>query len=222
MHKIGVITIGESPRTDLIPEIKRFFSSNITFVERGVLDNLSNIELAEISPKNGQTTLISRKNNGTPVEMAKEKIIPMIQSIIDDLHHKVDLIILACTGVFPTFSSNIPIIYPDHLLNYVSQGIFKVKENIGVIVPLPEQINSIKAKWATAGFQAITATCSPYHFQEQAMIKAIVAFENANVNTVVLDCIGYTQPMKELIQKQSDKFIILSRNIIFKTVSELF
>lgn len=222
MRKIGVITIGEAPRTDLIPEMAHFLPENVTFMERGVLDDLSDAKLTALYPDPGQTTLVSRKKNGTSVIMAKEKIIPIIQSIIDDFNQTVDVIILACTGAFQVFSSNIPVIYPDHLLSRVAQGLFKDKGKLGVIVPLPEQTDSIKEKWALAGFQVRTATSSPYQFNQTSLIEATLALEVQPVQMIVLDCIGYTQEMKHIVQKHTNKPVVLSRNIVFKTTAELF
>jgi protein AroM len=221
--QIGVITIGQAPRTDLLPEIERFFSSHVEFIQRGVLDHFDKKMLEQIKPEPGQTTLVSRLQDGTSVTMAKEKILPIIQQIIDNFHQdQVHLIIVACTGEFKPFQSDVPIIYPDFLLNHVAQGIFRNKGQIGVIVPLPEQYESIKQKWQAAGFQAICVASSPYLFDEPSLIKATKELEQANITTIVLDCIGYTQQMKEIVRSHSSKNVILSRNIVFKNAGEMF
>jgi protein AroM len=221
--QIGVITMGQAPRTDLLPEIERFFPTNVDFIQRGVLDDFDQEKLQKIKPESGQTTLISRLKDGTSATMAKEKVIPIIQQIIDDFNqNQIQLIIVACTGEFPPFDSKIPIIYPDYLLNYVAQGIFRKKEQIGVIIPLPEQADSIQKKWHTAGFKTITVASSPYQFDEQSLIRATKYLEQSSIQTIVLDCIGYTQKMKAIVREHSTKNVLLSRNIVFKNAGELF
>lgn len=220
--QIGVITIGQAPRTDLIPEMEKFFSSDVEFIQRGVLDHFDQRTLADIQPTPGQTTLVSRLKDGTSATMAKEKILPIIQQIIDDFNRdQVTLIILACTGEFKLFQSDVPVIYPDYLLNHVAQGIFRDKGPIGVIVPLPEQYESIKKKWLSADFEALPTASSPYTFDEQSLIKAVKELDKTNINTIVLDCIGYTEKMKQIVKKHTTKNVILSRNIIFKIAGEL-
>jgi protein AroM len=222
-RQIGVITVGQAPRTDLIPEVEKFFPSDVEFIQRGVLDDFDEKKLKQIKPEPGQTTLVSRLKDGTSAKMAKEKIIPIVQQIIDDFNRdQVHLIILACTGEFKPFQSEIPIIYPDFLLNHVAQGIFRNKRQIGVIVPLREQYESIEQKWKSAGFEAICVDSSPYLFNEQSLIMAANELEQMNINTIVLDCIGYTQQMKDLVKTYSSKNVILSRNIVFKNAGELF
>lgn len=221
--QIGVITIGQSRRTDLIPEVEKFFSPDIEFIQRGVLDDVDRERLVQIEPDIGQTTLVSRLKDGTSVTMAKEKIILIIQQIVDDFNReKINLIILACTGEFKLFQSDVPIIYPDYLLNHVAQGVFRNMGQLGVIVPLSKQYESIEKKWQSAGFKAVCAASSPYVFDSQSLIKIANEFEQLNIDTIVLDCIGYTEHMKDIVKKHSSKNVILSRNVVFKNVAELF
>ncbi|MEH7009994.1 AroM family protein [Neobacillus niacini] len=218
---VGVITIGQTPRSDMIPAIRDFLPKDTKIIEKGVLDGRSELEILGFSPELGQTTLISRLNNGKSAVMAKEKILPIIQSLIDDLHQdNVSLIILACTGKFPLFRSNIPIIYPDYLLNHVVKGLFR-EGLMGVIVPLPEQAESIIHKWKDAGMTTIPETCSPYSFEETDMIKAIKQLDPYPIKAIVLDCMGYTEEMKMLAQSYTTKPVLLSRNIIYKTSAEI-
>lgn len=133
---IGIITMGQTPRVDMISDIERFLPPNTNIIEKGVLDGKSPYELFQLSPEKGQTTLISRLRSGGSAIMAKEKILPIIQQLIDELiEEEVSIIVIACTGKFPVFKSSIPIIFPDYLLNQIMRGLFR-DGSIGVIVPL--------------------------------------------------------------------------------------
>lgn len=152
---IGIITIGQTPRVDMIPAIRSFFSPETIIIEKGVLDNKSEEEIEGLVPNHGQTTLVSRLQNGQKVVIAKEKIISIIQSLINEFNQtNVNVILLACTGKFQLFNSNIPVIYPDYLLNYVIKGLFQ-KGKLGIIVPLPEQKQAIINKWDDVNISAI-------------------------------------------------------------------
>lgn len=219
---IGVITIGQAPRTDLIPAVEGFFNEGTQFVQRGVLDHFGEKELEKVKPEPDDTVLVSRLRDGTRVTMAKEKILASIQDIIDDFNElKVDLIVLACTGEFKPFKSQVPVIYPDYLLNHVVQGVFRNKTRIGVITPLPEQAESIETKWKSAGFETLIKSCSPYDFNEKALLKVADEFKNSTIDTIVLDCIGYTEYMKQIVEEYSNKNVILSRNIVFRNIGEM-
>jgi len=218
---IGIITIGQTPRTDMIPAIRTFFPKGTDIIEKGVLDDRSDEEIRELEPEPGQTTLISRLQSGASTTMAKEKILPIIQSLITELNQaKVSLIILACTGKFPLFTSRIPIIYPDFLLNHVVKGTLR-EGLLGVILPLPEQAESIIYKWKEVDFIAVPAACSPYSFQEENLINAVKQLDQYPVKAILLDCMGYTQEMKSLAQAHTAKPVILSRNVIYGVSGEI-
>ncbi|WP_223593875.1 AroM family protein [Neobacillus bataviensis] len=218
---IGIITIGQTPRTDMIPDIRPFLPKETVIIEKGVLDGRSDEDIHELQPEPGQTTLISRLKNGESATMAKEKILPIIQSLIDELNQaKVSLIILACTGKFPLFTSGIPIVYPDFLLNHVVKGLLR-EGLLGVILPLPEQAESIIYKWKEAQFIAIPAASSPYAFQEEHLISAVKQLDQFPVKAILLDCMGYTQEMKSIAQAYTTKPVILSRNIIYGIAGEI-
>ncbi|WP_409274077.1 AroM family protein [Neobacillus sp. SCS-31] len=218
---VGVITIGQTPRDDMIEDIRRHLPAGTRIVEKGVLDGKTVEEIRELQPEKGHTVLISRLRSGNSAIMAKEKVLPIIQELIDELHGEgASLIILACTGRFPLFKSNIPIIYPDFLLNYAVKGLLR-EGLLGVIVPLTEQGGEITDKWREAGFQARPAACSPYSFSEQIMIDAVKQLDELPTMAIVLDCMGYTQEMKTIAQAHTSKPVILSRSVIYSLAAEL-
>ncbi|QCJ44380.1 AroM family protein [Bacillus sp. S3] len=219
--KVGIITIGQSPRTDMTPALRRFLPKDAVILERGVLDGRSEDEIQALRPEPGQTTLISRLQNGESAVMAKEKILPMIQILIDELNQaNVSLIILACTGKFPLFTSRIPIVYPDFLLNHVVKGLLR-EGLLGVILPLPEQAESIIYKWKEVDFMAIPMASSPYTFVEEQLINAVQQLDQYPVKAILLDCMGYTEEMKAIAQAHTTKPVILSRNVIYGVAGEI-
>src|SRR5690606_10045930 len=114
--------------------IEKFFPKETQFIQRGVLDGITEERILQLQPETGQTTLVSRMKNGDSVKMGKEKILPIIQNIIDSFNNEnLNLIIIACTGEFKPFHSEIPVIYPDYLANHAVQGLFREKGTIGVI-----------------------------------------------------------------------------------------
>jgi protein AroM len=218
---VGLITIGQTPRTDMIPAIRSFLPNDTVIIEKGVLDGRSDKEIGDLKPEPGQTTLISRLQNGQSATMAKEKILPILQTLIDELNQaKVSLIILACTGKFPLFTSEIPIVYPDYLLNHVIKGLLR-EGSLGVIIPLPEQAESIINKWKEVDFLAIPAAGSPYSFHEETFINAVKQLDQYPIKAIILDCMGYTQEMKSIAQAYTSKPVILSRNVVYGVSGEI-
>lgn len=220
--EVGVITIGQTPRVDMIPAIRPFFHTDTVFIEKGVLDHKKKSEIERLAPEAGQTVLVSRLHDGNKAVIAKEKILSIIQQLINELNQlQVDIILLACTGKFPEFTSQVTVVYPDFLLNHVVKGLFREGE-IGVIIPLPEQKREIITKWADASLIAIPRFSSPYDFLESALIEATTSLEQLPIKTIILDCMGYTEEMKNIVQQHTTKTVILSRNIVYQNIAELF
>ena len=86
--KIGIITIGQSPRKDVVPEMTPFFGNNVEVLEAGALDGLTPDQVKTYYPENGMTHLVSRMRDGTEIIVAKEKLIPRIETAIIDLQEK--------------------------------------------------------------------------------------------------------------------------------------
>ena len=147
MKKIGAITVGQSPRVDLIPEIQPILGDSVEIIQAGALDGLSKEEIAKFVPRPGENVLVSRLTDGTSATFGESYILPRLQLCIDNLEQQgVSLILFLCTGEFPAeFRSNVPLIFPDHILKGLIPAI-GVK-NLSVIIPTKEQEAQMPGKW---------------------------------------------------------------------------
>ena len=48
MKKLGLITIGQSPRTDVLPDIEPIFGPDVELHQAGALDGLTREEIAQM------------------------------------------------------------------------------------------------------------------------------------------------------------------------------
>ena len=160
--KVGFLTIGQSPRTDIVKDVREILSKNIKIVEKGVLDELDQNAIAKnLAPEPTHTIYVSRLRNGSQVAISKEKILPLMQRTISKLEEEeVDLIVILCSGEFPMFKSNVPIMYPDRLLKSYVQA-FDVKGSLGVLIPLPEQVEYAMLKWRKYSKEVLVVPVSP-------------------------------------------------------------
>ena len=72
--KIGALTIGQSPRNDLIPEIEAFFKG-AEIIQLGALDGLSKEQIADLAPSGDDEILVSKLKDDSWALMAESKII---------------------------------------------------------------------------------------------------------------------------------------------------
>ena len=70
MKRIGAITIGQSPRVDVVPEMQQILGPDVEIVQAGVLDGLSPEEIAALAPAgNGDSEI--RRLRGSPVLVSR-------------------------------------------------------------------------------------------------------------------------------------------------------
>ena len=58
--KIGAITIGQAPRTDVTADILHIFDDSLELVQAGGLDGLTKEQIAEFAPGKDDYVLVSR------------------------------------------------------------------------------------------------------------------------------------------------------------------
>ncbi|WP_057762165.1 AroM family protein [Cytobacillus praedii] len=222
MKKLGMITIGQAPRTDVAPIIEKYLDGRAELVQVGVLDGMSKEYIEEtLYPEKGDYVLTSRLVTNESVVMSREKIKPILQEKITYLEQQgIEQILLLCTGVFPGLTtSSSYLIEPDHVIPPTVKAMVGDRR-FGVIVPLSEQKESLYPKFSPFGLEPFFAVASPYHHDQAGYAEAAENLKN-KVDIILLDCMGYTEEAREMISKATGLPVILSNAIVAKLTSEM-
>ncbi|MDR7556148.1 MAG: AroM family protein [Armatimonadota bacterium] len=216
---VAAITIGQSPRPDIVDEITPLLPPHVRVVEMGALDGLEPAEIAALRPGPDDHTLVSRLRSGEEVLVGKERILPRVQACIDALQDAASLIVILCTGPFPPLRSRRPIVYPErlllHLVRAVSPG-----AHVGVLTPAAAQIPHQVERWGAVAGAVTVRAYSPYAGRE-GVEEACAAFAAAGVDLVVLDCLGYTLALKDTVRRLVGRPTVLARTLLARAVAEL-
>lgn len=200
--------------------MRAYLPEHIGVVEMGALDGLSETVRKPLEPGEGDITLVSRLHNGRSVKVSEEAILPLLQEKIRTLEAAgTKATILACTGSFPPFDSRYPLLYPDRVLYHFISGVLP-KGKLGIIVPLPEQIDQTRHKWKKSGLDLAVAAASPYD-EEADFEKAAAVLKEENVDIIVLDCMGYSEEMRDRVKRIADSPVALSRSVVARAAAEL-
>ncbi|MEM4487946.1 MAG: AroM family protein [Desulfurococcaceae archaeon] len=217
MKKVGFITIGQSPRADIVTEIKDILGSNVEIAECGALDKLTIEEINALAPGDKEDLLVTRLRDGKEVKVSANRIIPFIQSCIKTLEREVEAIGLLCTGEFPNLSSAKPLIEPSLLLINIVKSIGLTK--LGVFVPDPAQIRKMHKKWESVASDIQVMSVSPYTGGEGCIRE--VAMKMRDRDLIVLDCMGYNKRSKKIVSEITGKPVILPRTLLASVIREL-
>jgi len=217
--KIGMITIGQSPRNDVVTEIKDILGP-LEIIERGCLDELTKEQMERLKPKEREPFLVTLLRDGSSIQVSREKVTNLLQQRIQELENEdANLIVLLCTGDFTNLQSKKLIIEPGKLIRELVRGILTEEKKLGIIIPSFEQIEQTKKKWGDVNL--VVAVASPYENQEELQ-EAARKLQAKNVHLTVLDCIGYTRQMKQKVKEITGKPVILSRTVVARVTRELY
>jgi len=219
--KVGIATIGQSPRVDAIPEIKELISGDIEIVEKGALDGLTLKEVEKFKPKEDDEILVTRMWDGTEVTIGRSFILSKLQEKISELDGEgVELITLLCAGEFPGIWSERPMLLPDKLLYGVLSSLH-IRGKLGLMVPSEEQVNQLMKGFQDLGFEVIGVGVSPYKGDIGAIAGAANKLKQEGADLVVMDCFGYNLAMKGKVREVTGKPVLLVRSLLAEVLREL-
>jgi protein AroM len=218
---IGSITVGQSPRDDIVPAMRETMGHGVRVLERGALDGLSLEEIRSLSHQEGMSPLCTRLVDGTEVVVAKERIIARIQAKVDELNRAgVALIILLCTGQFPGFRSNCLVLEAQRIVDRSVEAVICEHNTLGLVVPLAEQVEQIKRNLSHITSKIIGVSASPYESPD-ALSKAAAFLREKDVDLVVMHCMGFTNGHRRVLREVTGKPVILANSIVARTIGEL-
>lgn len=221
MSRIGTITIGQSPRTDIVPEFMAALGRSVEVTERGALDGLSLAEVRKLAPRKDDYVLVTRMRDGTEVTVSHRTVVERIKGCVADLEAAgVDLIVLFCTGEFPELTSRKLIVKPDALLENVVRALLP-SGRLAAVVPSPEQIPILEKRWARVASDLVLDSVSPYS-GAQADFEAVAGRLRARTpDLVVLDCMGFGESVREVFRRVTGKPVLLPRALLGRVAGEL-
>jgi protein AroM len=221
LKKIGMITIGQSPRADVVPEMREVLGSDVEILEAGALDGVSLEEVKRFSPKGRDYILCTRMSDGTEVVVAKRFIAPRVQKCIDLLSQRgAEIIVFICTGHFPPFSSKRLFIEAQKIVDHFILALHGENERMGLLIPLSGQMKQAKKKYDRLKGRVIIKAASPYAPEDEISMAA-EELKRADPHVIVMHCIGYTQAMKERVMEITGKPTVLARSLVARTLKEL-
>lgn len=223
---IGIVTIGQSPRADrLRDDVRAALGPTTRVIERGALDGMSEEQIAAIAPASPDDyRLITLLCNGRSVEIAKQPILERLQRAIGELETRegVDATLLVCTGTFPAFSHQKPLLAPQAALYGAVAGMAG-GGRIGALIPLESQRAQSLAKWRDYGVDDVAVfPASPYGSDPaRAIATASKGARAAGAAVLFMDCFGYDRAMNAAARQAFGGPVVLARTLAARFIAEL-
>jgi protein AroM len=224
--RLGLLTIGQSPRSDLSGAITQALPADVAVLHAGVLDEMSREDIAAEFPVSPATApLITRLRDGSAVSLGAAAVESGLQRKVDSLEQQgADAIVVLCTGRFEALRArHAQLIEPDHVVTMTVASLIG-HALLGIIVPLPDQVDQSREKWKRQLSRSpVFAAASPYDDDPGALIHAACLLKKQGARALVLDCMGYSALHKRALQSSGiDLPIFVSAVVTGAAVSLMF
>jgi protein AroM len=221
-RKIGLITIGQSPRPDIINEMRKILGLELEIVESGALDGLSKekvLALNSSSGPSGQGYLVTRLRDGTIVTVPKVCVIEGIGSALQEFHNQnIGVAAVLCVGDFPEYSFDGVFIRPGELLIQLVKAL-QIKGKGILVIPLEKERQSAAQRWDLPGLDCKIKVL-PIGADWDFVCRLSEEVKAEDPRFVVLECLGYTERMKACIRDKVNCPVILPKSLLAYVLKE--
>jgi len=216
-RRAAFVTIGQSPRDDIVPAMRAWLGEDLEICELGALDPLTRADITALAPKPGEHRLITRLKDGTEVAVAKAAIRDRLQALFDDLDEQgFDFIVLLCTGYFEHLHSRTLLVEAQRVADHLTQALVEGARRIGVLVPSAEQMAELH-QIVPGEVEVKAAFASPYSGDR----FVLAGRELAECDLVVMHCMGYDEAMRAKVAKASGRPVLLAQRMLAAAVAQL-
>ncbi len=221
--QIGMITIGQSPRPDILGVFRDVWDDRAEMIEIGALDGLTHEDVQKMAPKERDDVLVVRMADGTQHIVGHEYLQPRIQACADTLirSHDLKAAVLLCTGNFRPFPYPVPFLIPQKIVDNTIAALAEAGQSLGIMIPTGEQQQQMRRNLAGNGITPVFAFASP-HTGEARVVKAAWSLQRQEIHFIVMHCFGYTRAMRELVKEITGKPVLLSTTLVANVTGEVF
>ncbi len=219
MKRIALLTIGQAPRDDVVPEIRVYLPSEVEIVQAGALDGLTADEIAAHPPLGEDSTLVTRLSDGREVAVHRDFVHDRLAETIHAVGENVVLVGILCSGTFPPLRAQVPVVMPHVLVRSYVSALF-LPGPLGVLVPSPQQVAPMVEEIRGWGVEAIGAAVSPYAGGARLGTVARRLAERG-ATAFLLHCFGYSERMKGEVRAATGAPVLLVRSMLARALAEL-
>jgi protein AroM len=219
---VGLITIGQAPRVDVVPDMAEILGPGVEIREAGALDGLDRAEIASLAPGAADEILVTRLADASSVFVAKRHVTPRVQAKLAELERAgVTLTALLCTGAFGHLAASRPLIQPHQVLLGVLRGM-SWPGRLGILTPSVPHVPQTEARWRADGFDPVVVPLSPYEEDDSAaLVRAADALRAAATGLVVMDCIGFRRKTRHELQGLTGAPVLLANLLVARVIAEV-
>jgi len=215
---LGIVAIGQTPRPD-IERVCRPYAGGTAIRTVGALDGLTREEIRLLEDRHGPYPLLVRLADGAAAEVPLHALVPRVTACSAHLAAAgARLVVIWCAGDFPDIVCPVPVLRPGRLVPSCAAEMMQTR-NIGVVTPVPGQVEAARAKWQADGFAATVTWAAPG--DADGLARAGRELADAAIELVVLDCMGHGEDARRDLARASGHPVISAQSITARVAGAL-
>ena len=222
MRTIGFATIGQTPRDDLVPYLVEQLGAPVRVLQRGVLDDLSDEEMASLDRGGDGLHMVTRLRDGGSARLSYELAVPRMQAEVDALvADGADLVVILCGADWSAIRAKVPVVNPGKLFPNVIQAL-GAGSRVGVVKPSAGQVEHTQRQYEALGLDVFVTSAFPYDANAiSAAQTAAAELREAGCEMVWMTCVGMDEAMRSAVRETCGVPIVLARSLLARTIAEL-
>lgn len=213
-RRVMFVSVGQSPRSDLIGEMLASLDIPLEAIELGALDGLSPREIDALKVRPGETSIITRLADNSEIVVSKPRIGERMASLVAGFQpNEYDLVVILSTGLFRDFESTCLTVNAQRAIESAVISLAAQGSSVGLIQPLARQINELDIP----ALQPYRVTAShAADGDRESLARAL--FDLAECEIIVLNSVSFSEADREMASKVTGKPVVLARRIIASAI----
>lgn len=219
---LAILTIGVVPMSEVLPLLTEYIDEQ-HITHHSLLGKMSREDvMADYAVEPGDDPLLTLMNDNQIAHVSRQKVERDLQSVVEVLDNQgYDVIILMSTAAIKSMAArNSILLEPLRIIPPLVASIVDGHQ-VGVIVPVAELLAAQEKKWQVLQMPPVYSLANPVHGSEQQLIDAGQALLDQGADVIMLDCLGFHQRHRDILQQALDVPVLLSNVLIARLASEL-
>ncbi|EDS9719451.1 AroM family protein [Salmonella enterica] len=219
---LAILTIGVVPMSEVLPLLTEYIDEQ-HITHHSLLGKMSREDvMADYAVEPGDDPLLTLLNDNQIAHVSRQKVERDLQSVVEVLDNQgYDVIILMSTAAIKSMAArNSILLEPLRIIPPLVASIVDGHQ-VGVIVPVAELLAAQEKKWQVLQMPPVYSLANPVRGSEQQLIDAGQALLDQGADVIMLDCLGFHQRHRDILQQALDVPVLLSNVLIARLASEL-
>lgn len=219
---MAILTIGVAPVAEVLPLLTEHIrEEQITHIS--LLGKMTREDVMEdYAVESGDQGLLTLLNDNQLVEVSRQKVERDLRCVIEMLdRQEYDVILLLSSEQLSGLAThNAILLEPERIIPPLVASIVDGHQ-VGVIVPVEEVLPMQRQKWLTLVNTPYYALANPMGGSDSDLLDAGRGLVEQGADVLVLDCLGYHQHHRDVLQKALDVPVLLSNVLVSRLAAEL-